>query len=187
MLTGVILTGMDPLGASRTDAAEVLLLRQIRSMRKVCGELIVMTEEPRRLLPVVDRSVRLLSGYYAGKAPLAHLHAALSLSLGERLWVVSGSRPLLSPKAAERLLAYGAGQEWEALLPEKAGAVYPLPGLYRKACLPAVSALLEKGESRLEALAGSLKVLPVPERVWAAAGIRLEAGKPLLTLSGWDC
>ncbi|WJH35631.1 hypothetical protein N6H14_06485 [Paenibacillus sp. CC-CFT747] len=91
------------------------------------------------------------------------------------------------PKAAERLLAYGAGQEWEALLPEKAGAVYPLPGLYRKACLPAVSALLEKGESRLEALAGSLKVLPVPERVWAAAGIRLEAGKPQLTLSGRDC
>ncbi len=49
---------------------EKLIHRQIRVLRTICEEVILVTNEPKLYLPIVDRDVRILTDSYTGHGTL---------------------------------------------------------------------------------------------------------------------
>lgn len=87
---------------------EKLIHRQIRVMRTICEEVILVTNEPRLYLPIVDRDVRILTDSYAGQGPLGGMHAALSLARCDNVWIIDCDMPFVSSRAA-RLMRNPSG------------------------------------------------------------------------------
>jgi molybdenum cofactor guanylyltransferase len=51
-------------------------------------EIIIVTEKPSIYLPYVKDTVRLLSPFYKGMEPLSSLHASLSLTFSQNVWLL---------------------------------------------------------------------------------------------------
>ncbi|MEW9701273.1 molybdenum cofactor guanylyltransferase [Paenibacillus sp. SI8] len=157
MLSGVILAG----GANRRMKGErkallpfggqPLIVRQIDRMREICDEMIVVTNDPKPFLNIVDRSVRIITDFFEGHGPLGGMHAALSLAKYASVWVVGCDMPFISSKAAQLLLQRKL-DGFEAVVPLVAGEVYPLHGIYDRACVPHIAPLLKQGETRVSSL-----------------------------------
>jgi molybdopterin-guanine dinucleotide biosynthesis protein A len=143
-LTGVILAGGDNRRMGGTPKAllpfpdEPLICRQLRVMKPICSELILVAKEPRQFLPVVDRSVRIITDYYPGKGPLGGMHAALSLARHDDVWVVACDMPFVSAEAAELMLARKRTSGRMAVIPFIGGSLRPLHGIYDRSCVEAI-------------------------------------------------
>src|SRR5690242_19745844 len=93
-LTGVILAGgkNGRMGGSHKALLpfrnEKLVHRQIRILKEICKEIIVVTNEPRTFLPIIDSGVRIITDFYENKGPLGGMHAALSLASHTNVWMV---------------------------------------------------------------------------------------------------
>ncbi|NEW05879.1 molybdenum cofactor guanylyltransferase [Paenibacillus sp. SYP-B3998] len=157
MLSGVILAG----GANRRMKGELkallpfggkpLIARQIDRMRELCDELIVVTNDPKPYLNIVDRSVRIITDFFEGHGPLGGMHAALSLAKHSSVWVVGCDMPFISSKAAKLLLNRKL-DGFEAVVPLVAGEIHLLHGIYDRACAPHIVPLLKQGETHISAL-----------------------------------
>ncbi|TXK76596.1 molybdenum cofactor guanylyltransferase [Paenibacillus sp. N3.4] len=151
MLSGVILAGGEnrrmrgELKALLPFGGKPLIARQIDIMREICDEIIVVTNEPKPYLSVVDRSVRIITDFYVGQGPLGGMHAALSLAKHASIWVVGCDMPFISSKAAQLLLQRKL-DGFEAVVPLVAGQMYPLHGIYDQACASHIGPLLQLGE-----------------------------------------
>lgn len=176
MLTGLILAGGpntrmngDP-KALLPFGEGALIERQIKVMRQICREVIVVTREPAPLLRLLDKEVRIITDFFGGKGPLAGMHAGFSLAKHSQIWVVGCEMPFLSAKAAKLLLEFKTNG-WAAALPHVNGRLYPLHAVYNKACAGPIAALLEKGEHRLSELLNSLHWLGIPESAFVDKGV----------------
>ena len=157
MLSGVILAG----GASRRMNGEMkallpfdgkpLIVRQIDCMRQICDELIVVTNDPKPFLNMVDRSVRIITDFFIGQGPLGGMHAALSLAKHTSVWVVGCDMPFIS-SAAAHLLMQRKLDGFEAVVPLVASELHPLHGIYDRACASRIPPLLQQGETSVSAL-----------------------------------
>lgn len=92
---------------------------------------------------------------FPGCGPLGGLHAALSRTEKQALFCVPCDLPYFT-KALPRLLLEAMPDDVQALLcRDSTGRLHPLCGLYRKTCLPHLTAQLEAGRYRvLDALDG---------------------------------
>lgn len=154
-LTGVILAG----GQSRrmgghpkallSYRSEKLVHRQIRLLRELCSEIIIVANEPRIFLPIVDKSVRIISDYYTGMGPLAGMHAALSLARHDRVWLVGSDMPFISAHAAELMLNRMREGNCHAVIPYLEERLHPLHGIYDKRLAPNIEAELSEGQLRV--------------------------------------
>ncbi|MGO4272204.1 molybdenum cofactor guanylyltransferase [Paenibacillus sp. TAF58] len=157
MLTGVILAG----GANRRMNGELkallpfggqpLIVRQVDRMKILCDEIIVVTNDPKSFLPILDRSVRIITDFHRGYGPLGGMHAGLSLAKHSSVWVVGCDMPFISYKAAE-LLWNRKREGLEAVIPLVSGRLIPLHGIYDRDCKTKILPLLGKGETRVSAL-----------------------------------
>ncbi|WP_426452178.1 molybdenum cofactor guanylyltransferase [Paenibacillus sp. S-38] len=176
MLTGLILAGgeskrMNGKNKSRLKFEyETLLQRQIRLMRTICSELIIVTNDPRAYLRQVDESVRIITDYIPGKGPLSGLHAGLTLARGENVWAVGSGMPFLSPKAAALLLEQ-KNRGFNAVFPRVENMIYPLHGLYDRSCGKRIAELLQGGEGRPDVLHRVLNAALVEEETFVGQGI----------------
>ena len=106
MLTGIILAGGDHkrMGGEEQSTSTYLWrathTTQIREMESICDEIIIVTNEPKPFLRVVDVSVRIITDFVSGKGPLGGLHAGLSLAEHDEAWVVGCDMPSISAQAA---------------------------------------------------------------------------------------
>jgi len=154
MLTGVILAGgvkrrmNGILKALLPFEGQPLIVRQIDQMRNLCDELMVVTDEPRPLLPVLDPSVRVITDFFKGCGALGGLHAALSLAGNSSVWIVGGDMPFLSSEAAEHMWKRKS-EGLHAVIPRIAGELVPLHGIYDRASTSHMIPLLERGESQI--------------------------------------
>ncbi|TXK74121.1 molybdenum cofactor guanylyltransferase [Paenibacillus sp. N3.4] len=159
MLTGVILAG----GANRRMKGELkgllplggqpLIVRQVACMSQLCDEMIVVTNDPNPYLRILDRSVRIITDFFADHGPLGGMHAALSLAKNPSVWIVGCDMPFISCKAAE-LLLQRKQDGFEAAIPFVGGELQILHGIYDRICLSHLSKLLEKGENTVSSLLG---------------------------------
>lgn len=155
MITGAILAGGQnrrmegKMKALLPFAGELLIERQIAQMKTVCEEIIVVTNQPNLFLPVLDRSIRIITDYFPSKGPLSGMHAALSLARNPDVWIVGCDMPFISAKAAEALLNLKQSVKCDAAVPVIDGRTHPLHGIYSKSCADAISALLLAGEYRV--------------------------------------
>lgn len=149
-MTGAILAGGSRGGMSGVERAllavggERLIERQIKEMRKLCAEIIVVANEPKPLFGVLDGNVRIITDYFAAGGPLSGMHAALRLARHSPVWVVGGDMPFVSAEAARELIAAGKTQG-DAVIPIVRGRPVPLHGIYDKACAETAGKLLARG------------------------------------------
>jgi molybdopterin-guanine dinucleotide biosynthesis protein A len=176
MLTGVILAG----GASRRMGGdnksllmlggETLIERQVRIMRAVCSEIIIVTNTPRSYLSKVDESVRIITDYILSKGPLSGMHAGLTLAQNREAWIVGCDMPILSPEAAELLLRRKM-DGYEAVFPSIEGKLYPLYGVYDRDCAQHIWSILMNGDTQVLSLLKVLNWQQVTESDFQLAGI----------------
>lgn len=157
MLTGVILNSASstkennqPIGLMDIGE-EKLIHRQILEMKKICKEIILVVEEPRPYLSIVGSSIRIITDYYQGLAPLSSLHAALSLAKHPYLWVVGSNKLNLSSSAALAMLQYSQLHQQDLVLPALDDIDF-FHSIYSQSCLPVVEELLKKGHGNIQDL-----------------------------------
>ncbi|MCS7459360.1 NTP transferase domain-containing protein [Paenibacillus doosanensis] len=156
MMSGVILAGGEKAiaRALRRIDGERAIEGMIREMQTVCQEIIIVTDAPKLLLPIVPRSTRILTEYLPGCGTISSLHAAFALSRKNALWVVdSEAETVQLPAAAavtlnERRRMQGA----DAAVVLRNNEPCPLFGVYRQGCLEAINELIRAGESRVSEL-----------------------------------
>lgn len=176
-LTGVILAGGEqenPDGVHKalwTHQGERLVQRQIRLMQQICSEVILVTNEPRLFLPLVDSHVRILTDFYTGKGPLGGMHAAMTLAKHPHLWIVACDMPFLSAAAAQ--LAWERVRELgvDAVVPLLDGRLHPLHGLYDKRCASVLSFLLDRGKRDVRSFLERIRFEPLTQADLAALGL----------------
>jgi molybdopterin-guanine dinucleotide biosynthesis protein A len=157
MMTGVILAG----GHNRTIqgkpkallpfGGETLIERELRLIRPVCSELIVVTSDPQPFLRLLEPDVRIITDFVPNRGPIGGMHAGLSLARNRDVWVVGGHMPFISARAAA-LLQKKKHDGYSAALPWVQGGVYPLHGVYDRSCADRMWSLLQGGEPTLARL-----------------------------------
>jgi molybdenum cofactor guanylyltransferase len=163
MITGIILAGGDKQrinGESKSLlpwAGEKLIHGQIREMNRVCNEIIIVTDNPRPFLRVVDSSVRIITDFIPGKGILSGMHAGLTLMENECAWVVACDMPYISVEAAAYMKNFKEDFNLDAVVPKIGGRLEMLHGLYSKSVADSVRSLLNTGEQRAEQLLHFLK------------------------------
>ncbi|TBL78228.1 molybdenum cofactor guanylyltransferase [Paenibacillus thalictri] len=155
MLSGVLLAGGDnrqmngAVKALLPFGGETVIQKQIREMQKLCSEIIVVTNEPMMFLPVLDRSIRIITDYLPGKGPLGGMHAAFMLAKHDDLWIAGGNMPFISAKAGRLLWEHRKYFSYDAAVPVIAGQPCPLHAVYHHSCGEVVADMFAKGETRL--------------------------------------
>jgi molybdopterin-guanine dinucleotide biosynthesis protein A len=141
---------------------------QIKVMRTLCSEIIVVTQEPKPFYRVLDISVRLITDCLPGKGPLSCLFAGFSLAQFQDVWVVNGEHPFLNVSAIEQLLARKRSG-FDAAIPMVNEVFYPLHGVYDRRCAAKALPLLNKGVTTAEALLHEIHWSSLSD-VWIDAG-----------------
>lgn len=144
---------------------EAIIERQIRKMREVCGEIILVTNTPKPFFTVVPPSVRIITEYFTDSGALGGMHAALHLSRQSTVWITGNGMPFISPEAARRL-AERLTEGYDAVLPIIRNQPVPLHGLYDKKCADAAARLLARGERGLEAFLAEIRWIGIPADEW---------------------
>lgn len=191
MWSGIILAGgtnrrMD--GAPKSllrFGNETLVERQVREMRTVCSEIIVVTDEPGLYLRVLDRDVRIITDYYRAKGPLVGIHAGLKLSTLDRAWIVGCDMPYIDARASA-VLRDALHQGGQAAVPNVNGGLYPLHGLYEKGCAELAGSLIEQGETSASALLRHLDWQEVGESRFTEAGVPLHFVTNINTVEDYE-
>ncbi|MCZ8514794.1 molybdenum cofactor guanylyltransferase [Paenibacillus filicis] len=161
MLTGVILAGGKDRRMQGNPKAllpfgpEKLIQRQLRLMQPVCSELIVVTNDPKPFLRLLEPEIRIITDFVPNQGPLGGMHAGLSLARNRDVWLVGNHMPFISSQAAE-LLQERKHEGFDAALPLVQGGIYPLHGIYDRSCADLIWSLLQGGEPTLNRF---LKVL----------------------------
>jgi molybdopterin-guanine dinucleotide biosynthesis protein A len=177
LLTGIILAGGDHQRMGGENRAllpiggELLVHRQIHEMGKICDEIIIVTNEPRPFLRVIDPSVRIITDFYPGKGPLGGMHAGLSLMVNDTAWVAACDMPFLSSGAAEVMKRFMDDFGFDAVVPRIGGRLEMLHGLYGKKTADSIRLLLNTGDHRLEQLLHFLRWSDMDNDQFAAHGI----------------
>ncbi len=146
---------------------EAVIDRQIRSMRELCREIIVVTDSPRPLLKALDASIRLITDYHTERGPLGGIHAALYLSKYEQIWIAACNLPDLSAAAARKLWEHRTPAA-RAVIPIVRSQPIPLHGIYDKSCAEAVNRQLSLNQTSLAGFLGRIEWQGVPADNWLA-------------------
>lgn len=140
---------------------EAVIVRQVREMRKLCKEVIVVTDTPKPFFDVLDSSVRIITDFFPGRGPLGGMHSALRLARNPLVWIVGSDMPFVSAEEARRLMT-GLSDGVQAVIPIVGERPVPLHGLYDSRCSESVAALLTAGGESMESLLGRVPWLGVP-------------------------
>lgn len=174
-VTGAILAGGPNTGMSGEPKAhlrignETLVQRQIRTMREVCKEIIVVTNTPKLFFDLLDPSVRLITDYFPGRGPVSGMHAALHLARHPLVWMAGCDMPFLSSDVANRLIA-SRMENVDALIPIVRNRPVPLHGIYDKHCAELAAKLLSGRVTSLDSFLGQIHWLGVHADAWSQSG-----------------
>ena len=171
--TGIILAG----GQSRRMGADKAFLvldgqrlieRVLRVLQQVCGEIIIVSSDTG---PYEALGVRAVSDSLRGFGAIAGLHAGLQ-AMGTDLGVaVAVDMPFLSSPLLRAMV--DAAADWDAVIPALASGtapadpargrakdvgIHPLHAVYRRTCLPAIRAAIDRDDRRLSAFIPVVRV-----------------------------
>ncbi len=89
---------------------------------------------------------------YAGRGPLAGIHAALTSSTTELNLIMAVDLPLISESLLRFLVEQARASDAVVTVPRIAGGYQPLCAVYRRAFAPLALAALESGKNKIDAL-----------------------------------
>lgn len=154
MFTGVILAGGEnrrmngKMKALLSLDGEIIIQRQIREMKLVCQELIVVTNK-QEFFTTIENIDRVVTDIIPGRGPLSGMHAAFSLANYTDIWVVACDMPFVSHKAAQILRAQREQLDCDAVIPFIQDKLQPLHGVYRKSVVPEIEKTLATKEYKV--------------------------------------
>jgi molybdenum cofactor guanylyltransferase len=168
-VSGVILAGGQSRRMGRDKAFIVwqgrpLIERTISVLGEVCDEVLIVADEALRFAHL---NIAVQPDTLRGAGPLSGLHAGLRAMSKELGVVVAVDMPLLNADLLRALVDAAAG--FDAVVPLSANVstrealarsknVHPLHAVYRRTCLPANEATLERGERRVSAFLAEVRV-----------------------------
>src|SRR5690606_14459014 len=133
--------------------------------------IIIVKNEPKPFLRVVDVSVRIITDFIRGKGPLGGLHAGLSLAEHDEAWVVGCGMPSISIQAARMLQQVRKESKLDAVVPLIGGRLEMLHSIYHTSIAAQALSLLNAGEYRLETLLDHIRWSKVDADEFAVRGI----------------
>lgn len=89
---------------------------------------------------------------YAGRGPLAGIHAALTSSTTELNLIMAVDLPLVTESLLRFLVEQARASDAVVTVPRIAGGYQPLCAVYRRAFAPLAQAALESGKNKIDAL-----------------------------------
>ncbi|MFZ4450919.1 hypothetical protein [Salibacterium aidingense] len=123
---------------------------QISEMRKVCSEIILITNHPKLYLPFIGNSIRIITEFYKGKGVIGHIYTAFSLAKESFVWLVERDAFIISPEAAEFCVYVQTIQQLEAIIPVRNGKKLPSHGVYRICHFSILDKLVQKKDVRIQ-------------------------------------
>ncbi|MFD0680378.1 MULTISPECIES: molybdenum cofactor guanylyltransferase [unclassified Paenibacillus] len=176
MLTGVILAGgEDDVGqALCLIDGKPLINRLINEMQSICQEIIVVANEPRLLLPVLPRWVRVITDFIPGFGVLSSMHAAFSLAKYSDLWVTACYMRTVSSSAARLLCERKRLVEYQAALPLIQANPIPFHGVYSQSCVQIITELIHAKEHRISELLKQISWGVVDEALFSGHKIEFQ-------------
>ncbi len=146
---------------------EPLLARAVRRLSTASDDLLVaMSDAGSHRAIVPDTAVRFVTDLHPGAGPLAGLEAGLSAARHELLLMVAVDMPFASAALARGMADLASGYDVVLPFSPAAGGSEPRPeplhALYRRTCLPIVTASLEAGERQVVAFFPQVLVRELP-------------------------
>ncbi|MFC0471524.1 molybdenum cofactor guanylyltransferase [Halalkalibacter kiskunsagensis] len=151
-LTGVILDSEiqkvddDQLTSLLKIGDQTVIERQVRQMKKICDEVILVTNNPYVYLPILGNSIRVITDYYKGSGTLSGMHAAFSLAKNESLWIVTSDMPYVCAEIISYMLDVKNKTDIQIIAPEWRGNLHLYHGIYDRSCLDVTKELVENDQ-----------------------------------------
>jgi len=137
-----------------------LIVRLVDMLKRMFGEIIVVTGDDRRYEDLLD--VIVVDDLIKGKGPLGGIHAGLSSSSNDYNLIVPCDMPLLDERVISLLLDEIDGRA-RIILPVVRGYVEPLVGIYHRDCIPFAEMLLKGGKLKVLGLMDFVPTKLIPE------------------------
>lgn len=149
-ITGVILAGGKSRRMGRNKAlldlgGICLIEKTYQTMSKLFPEVLLITNTPDEYAFL---NCRCQADIYPGIGSIAGLHAALSTSDTDRIFVVPCDMPFLSPALITLLCQ--TGKTYDAVVPFSRQGLEPLHALYHRRCLPQLEQAITEGDKKLQ-------------------------------------
>ena len=169
--TAAILIGGDSRRMGRDKSTLVVggrpLLAEIcRRLDPLVSEILLVTRPERResAEQTAPPGSRVICDDLAGRGPLVGIHAALLQSRHDDVLTVACDMPDLQPDLLAALLV---DQRGDVVIPRLDTGWEPLLAVYRRSCLPAIAAVLERGPAPVPSFFDQVNVT-----VWDEAELR---------------
>ena len=161
-VAGVVLAGgqsrrMGQDKALLTIGGRTLLARTLDVLRSIAAEVVVIGPPERA---AQAGGVRVLPDAFPGTGPLGAIATALQAVEHDRMVLVACDMPFLSAALLQYLVARSTD---DVVAPRTGGHVHVLHAVYRRTCLPAVTAQLAAGDLRVERLLERVRTCFVDE------------------------
>jgi molybdopterin-guanine dinucleotide biosynthesis protein A len=150
--------------ASLPYGGGTLLEFQTRRLSRLFEEVLVAVKRPPEF--AVGPGRLLLDG----EQEAAAIHGLLRVleEVSDRVFVLAVDLPAVGEELISAIAQRGLSSGSAALLPEEAGVVQPLAGVWRRSVLPAARERVARGDLSLQGLAGEVGAEIFPEREWRA-------------------
>ncbi|SFJ62486.1 molybdopterin-guanine dinucleotide biosynthesis protein A [Thermoflavimicrobium dichotomicum] len=178
-MTGVILAGGQNRRMNGQPKAlllfhgETLLQRQVREMKKVCHEILFVTNRPSLYWSFLPDDVRILTDKIPHQGPLGGMHAAFAHAKHEQVWVVACDMPFISSRAARLLAQYQQKGSCDAAIPLINDKIHPLHGIYHQRCEKLIAQVLDRGERKVMQFLKQVDWKQIPASFFKEKGLDL--------------
>ncbi|GGA07097.1 putative molybdenum cofactor guanylyltransferase [Paenibacillus marchantiophytorum] len=173
MITGVILAGGlnrrmgGKLKALLPIQGQPLIIKQLNEMKKICKQIILVSNEPEKLLPWIEKSpdvdVQCIKDFYVQQGPLSGIHAASLAATEPLMWIVGCDMPFISAQAAQAMGKLCQEANVDAVVPVIEGRTHPLHAVYTRLIGSEAELLLKQEKFRLMGLLDHIDWQPVEE------------------------
>ena len=158
----IVLAGGKGLRLGRDKVQEVvgssnLLQRVISQLGSFNNDIIVVTASGKSLPQFSGYpGLRIVTDIYPGKGALGGIYTGLAISNSLYNLVVACDMPFLNQALLRYMIQISPG--FDLVVPRVGDLVEPLHAVYSKSCLAPIEGLLDRGELRVSALFGLVKV-----------------------------
>jgi len=141
---------------------ETVVARTARLLRGLFGEVLLSANDP---APYASLGVPIVPDRLPGKGAPGGLHALLSATRAEWLFVVACDMPFVAEAGIRHLAA--RRESVQAVLVRFGGRLEPLHGFWSRAALPVIERLLREGDPSFLELSRHLPCAIVEEEQWS--------------------
>jgi molybdopterin-guanine dinucleotide biosynthesis protein A len=137
---------------------ERLIERQVRTLRSLFPEVMIVTNTPELYL---DLDATIVQDIIPGLGPLGGIYTGLLFAQGASIFVTAVDMPFLQPAVIRRMVELLPGHD--VVVPRLEDYLEPLHGIYSSQCLAPIRRMLDRDELQVVRLFPSVKIAYLDE------------------------